>query len=64
MKSLHDQFPFDTIQQYMKRAGISTGYTEKPCLDPKDPLCPETAPNKQSLKVSFKTDTSIRKICG
>lgn len=51
MKSLHYQFPFDTIQQYMKRAGISTGYTEKPCLDPKDPFCPETAPNKQSLKV-------------
>lgn len=53
MKSLHYQFPFDTIQQYMKRAGISTGYTEKPCLDPKDPLCPKTAPNKQSLKVRF-----------
>lgn len=53
MRSLHYQFPFDTIQQYMKRAGISTGYTEKPCLDPKDPLCPETAPNKQSLKVRF-----------
>ncbi|XP_058065596.1 protein patched [Anopheles bellator] len=42
------QFPFDTLEQYMKRAGISTGYTEKPCLNPKDKQCPETAPNKQS----------------
>lgn len=51
MKGLHYQFPFDTMEQYMKRAGISTGYTEKPCLDPKDPLCPLTAPNKNSSQV-------------
>lgn len=36
------------IEQYLKRAGISTGYTEKPCLNPYDPLCPENAPNKKS----------------
>lgn len=48
------QFPFDTLEEYMKRAGISTGYTEKPCLDPKDPLCPETAPNKLSQQVNKK----------
>lgn len=32
----------------MKHAGITTGYTEKPCLNPKDPQCPVTAPNKSS----------------
>ncbi|XP_058979496.1 protein patched-like isoform X1 [Musca domestica] len=50
-KQMSDQtipFDFDTIEQYMKRAAISSGYTEKPCLDPKNPQCPETAPNKNS----------------
>ncbi|XP_061399904.1 protein patched [Musca vetustissima] len=50
-KQMNDQkipFDFDTIEQYMKRAAISSGYTEKPCLDPKNPQCPETAPNKNS----------------
>lgn len=42
------QFPFETLEQYMKHAGITTGYTEKPCLNPKDPQCPITAPNKSS----------------
>ena len=29
----------------IRQAGITTGYVEKPCLDPHDPLCPTTAPN-------------------
>ncbi|XP_039957123.1 protein patched [Bactrocera tryoni] len=41
-------FDFDMVEQYMKRAGITAGYTEKPCLDPKSAECPETAPNKDS----------------
>lgn len=48
MKPLYTQFPFDIVDQYMDRAGISSGYTEKPCLDPRDPYCPDTAPNKKS----------------
>ncbi|XP_063239039.1 protein patched [Bacillus rossius redtenbacheri] len=47
MKSLHFSFPFDTLEDYMKRAGVSTGYQEKPCLDPSDAECPDTAPNKK-----------------
>ncbi|XP_013100267.1 protein patched [Stomoxys calcitrans] len=50
-KQMNDQkipFDFGTIEQYMKRAAITSGYTEKPCLNPKDPECPETAPNKNS----------------
>nr|CAD7431039.1 unnamed protein product [Timema monikensis] len=33
------------------RAGISNGYQGKPCLDPSDTECPETAPNKMSGQV-------------
>lgn len=49
MKRREIQFPFEIVEQYFKRAGISSGYTEKPCLNPKDPQCPETAPNKRSV---------------
>ncbi|XP_063841882.1 protein patched-like [Scylla paramamosain] len=41
-------FPFSSFDDFMKRAGITTAYQEKPCLDPTDPLCPDTAPNKHS----------------
>ncbi|PSN39179.1 Protein patched [Blattella germanica] len=51
IKSFDVAFPFDTLEDYMKRAGISTGYQEKPCLDPSDPECPATAPNKASGQV-------------
>ncbi|XP_076289551.1 protein patched isoform X3 [Lasioglossum baleicum] len=44
-------FPFKTLEDYMKRAGITNGYQSKPCLDPTDPECPETAPNKKSQQV-------------
>ena len=50
-KQMADQkiaFDFNTVEQYMKRAAITSGYTEKPCLNPKDVQCPETAPNKNS----------------
>jgi patched 1 protein len=33
------------------QAGITTGYQEKPCLNPFDPDCPSTAPNRESRKV-------------
>lgn len=52
MKKLQFMFPFKTLEDYMKRAGITNGYQSKPCLDPADPECPETAPNKKSQQVS------------
>jgi hypothetical protein len=52
MKKANYNFPFDTLEHYMKRAGITTGYTEKPCLNPKDKQCPDSAPNKKSQLVS------------
>lgn len=39
---------FSSIQ-----AGINSGYQEKPCLNPYDPDCPSTAPNKESGQVNF-----------
>ncbi|XP_026842444.1 protein patched isoform X1 [Drosophila persimilis] len=41
-------FDFETVEQYLKRAAIGSGYMEKPCLNPLNPSCPETAPNKNS----------------
>ena len=35
------------------QAGINSGYQEKPCLNPYDPDCPSTAPNKESGQVNF-----------
>ncbi|XP_023725439.1 protein patched [Cryptotermes secundus] len=51
MKPFGSAFPFDTLEDYMKRAGISSGYQEKPCLDPGDSECPPTAPNKLSRQI-------------
>ncbi|XP_072766722.1 protein patched isoform X2 [Anoplolepis gracilipes] len=51
MKKLQFGFPFKTLEDYMKRAGITNGYQSKPCLNPADPECPETAPNKKSQQV-------------
>jgi patched 1 protein len=42
------EFPFEILEGFMRRAGIGSGYQEKPCLDPQDPECPSTAPNKGS----------------
>ncbi|XP_011634801.2 protein patched, partial [Pogonomyrmex barbatus] len=50
IKKLQISFPFKTLEDYMKRAGITNGYQSKPCLNPADPECPETAPNKISQK--------------
>ena len=33
------------------QAGIDSGYQEKPCLNPHDPNCPRSAPNKYSKQV-------------
>ncbi|XP_059620368.1 protein patched isoform X2 [Phlebotomus argentipes] len=50
MEALNYHFPAKTIEKYLKGAGITTGYTEKPCLDVRDPLCPETARNRNSTQ--------------
>lgn len=44
--SPHASVPYNTIIAWMRRVGITTGYQHKPCLDPTDPNCPLSAPNK------------------
>lgn len=39
------------ILVFFFQAGISSGYQEKPCLNPLDPECPDSAPNKNSKQV-------------
>lgn len=51
MKNAGYSFPFELLEDYMKRAGVTNGYQTKPCLDPYDPACPDTAPNKHSKSV-------------
>lgn len=41
-------FPYASLLDWMQRVGITSGYVEKPCLDPTDPNCPTTSPNKIS----------------
>lgn len=41
-------FDYHTFEDYMKRAGITKGYQEKPCLNASDPDCPITSPNYNS----------------
>ena len=42
----------DMVEEILLKSGISTAYQEKPCLDPTDVDCPDTAPNKASETVS------------
>ncbi|XP_043484332.1 protein patched isoform X3 [Leptopilina heterotoma] len=49
IKKMNVVFDFDTLEIYMKRAGITYGYQEKPCLNPEDSECPQSAPNKETL---------------
>ncbi|XP_052102126.1 protein patched homolog 1-like [Mytilus californianus] len=38
----------ELMKEIMKEAGITTGYQERPCLDPTETQCPDSAPNKHS----------------
>lgn len=48
MKQKESQFDYHSLEDYLKRAGITTGYQEKPCLNPQDVECPTSAPNYNS----------------
>lgn len=51
MKKIEFNFDYHMLENYLRRAGITSGYQEKPCLNPKDPECPDTAPNKNSSQI-------------
>lgn len=48
MKEKESHFDYHSLEDYLRRAGITTGYQEKPCLNPSDPECPLTAPNRNN----------------
>lgn len=51
MKKMEFNFDYHMLENYLRRARITTGYQEKPCLNPKDSDCPNTAPNKNSSQI-------------
>ncbi|XP_041359146.1 protein patched homolog 1-like isoform X2 [Gigantopelta aegis] len=44
-------FPVEALEEVFDRAGIGSAYQEKPCLNPYDPECPTTAPNKYNKQI-------------
>uniref|UniRef100_A0A7N6ADU0 SSD domain-containing protein n=1 Tax=Anabas testudineus TaxID=64144 RepID=A0A7N6ADU0_ANATE len=44
-------FPVEVFEEMLEKADVGHGYMDRPCLNPADPDCPLTAPNKNSTKV-------------
>ncbi|XP_008416565.1 protein patched homolog 1 isoform X1 [Poecilia reticulata] len=42
--------PVDSFEDMLEKADVGHGYMDRPCLNPADPDCPYTAPNKNSTK--------------
>lgn len=53
LKKINSQV--DTWEEMLNKAEVGHGYMDRPCLNPEDPDCPITAPNKNSTKVSQHT---------
>ncbi|XP_074642065.1 protein patched homolog 1-like [Tubulanus polymorphus] len=51
MKRSGFHFPSAAIEDALNRVGVTSGYQEKQCLNPFDPKCPISAPNKHSKKL-------------
>ncbi|XP_041643767.1 protein patched homolog 1 [Cheilinus undulatus] len=43
-------FPVEGFEDMLEKADVGHGYMDRPCLNPSDPDCPLTAPNKNSTK--------------
>uniref|UniRef100_A0A4W6CJS5 Patched 1 n=1 Tax=Lates calcarifer TaxID=8187 RepID=A0A4W6CJS5_LATCA len=43
-------FPVEAFEDMLEKADVGHGYMDRPCLNPSDPDCPLTAPNKNSTK--------------
>lgn len=44
-------FPVEGFEDMLEKADVGHGYMDRPCLNPADPDCPLSAPNKNSTKV-------------
>lgn len=51
LKSMN--FQVDTWEEMLAKAGVGRGYMDRPCLNPKDPDCPPSAPNKNDTQVGY-----------
>uniref|UniRef100_A0A672GYU7 SSD domain-containing protein n=1 Tax=Salarias fasciatus TaxID=181472 RepID=A0A672GYU7_SALFA len=43
-------YPVEDFEDMLEKADVGHGYMDRPCLNPADPDCPLTAPNKNSTK--------------
>lgn len=43
-------FHVESFEEMLEKADVGHGYMDRPCLNPADPDCPLTAPNKNSTK--------------
>lgn len=52
-------FPVEGFEDMLEKADVGHGYMDRPCLNPADPDCPLTAPNKNSTKVGTHIGSSF-----
>ncbi|XP_034026422.1 protein patched homolog 1 [Thalassophryne amazonica] len=51
LEELRDaNFPLESFEEMLEKADVGHGYMDRPCLNPADPDCPLTAPNKNTTK--------------
>uniref|UniRef100_A0A663MAD2 Patched 2 n=1 Tax=Athene cunicularia TaxID=194338 RepID=A0A663MAD2_ATHCN len=48
MEELGQFTSLEGFKELLEKAEVGQAYMERPCLDPRDPQCPPSAPNKQS----------------
>lgn len=51
MEELGQFTSLEGFKELLDKAEVGQAYMERPCLDPRDPQCPHSAPNKQSQQV-------------
>lgn len=53
MEELGQFTSLEGFKELLDKAEVGQAYMERPCLDPRDPQCPPSAPNKQSQQVGY-----------
>uniref|UniRef100_A0A8C4PWY8 Patched 2 n=2 Tax=Eptatretus burgeri TaxID=7764 RepID=A0A8C4PWY8_EPTBU len=48
MEAFRDLLNLRDLEELLERAQVGRAYMDRPCLDPQDPGCPDSAPNKQT----------------
>lgn len=59
LEELPQQNHVEIFEEMLEKADIGHGYMDRPCLNPADPDCPRTAPNKNSTKVGMHQASSF-----